>query len=48
MRSFDLKKAQKGESTVPSHSYISHFPLVYPETEVQDSYAPSEFPGAFL
>lgn len=37
-----------GLRTVPSHSYISRFLLVYPEAKVQDSCAPSGFPGAFL
>ena len=45
-RSFH-KRTNEGR-TVPSHSYISRFPLVFLEVKVQDSYSPFEFPEAFL
>ena len=39
---------KKKRQTVPSHSYISRFPLAFLEVKVQDSYSPFEFPESFL
>ena len=44
----DLSTRKTRGHTVPSHSYISRFPLVFLEVKAQDFQSPFELPESFL